>query len=804
MVRHFAGTVEYTVSAWLDKNKDLLSMSCRECLLMSSLPLVSSLFSDDESTDVAVPTTPGKGGSGGASAAKTLGTQFKNQLIGLVSNLRLTEPLFIRCVKPNHEKVPSLFTGELALRQLRYAGLFEAIRIRKSGYAYRVTHDVFANMYSVLVDGLLPLRREGKVSSKDACIQIFRTIIAAKKFPSTTGIYQVGNSKVFIKTNQLRTVLDRIKAEAVVGFSIKLQSVARGFISRMRTFAERYALEKAKRKLEEELQRKVNSIICVQKYIRRFLVKKMLKSMKNLIELRKALAMRDARKVQEIVERIETCGVLEDDELAELFKKEVTLARAMMRLIKLQDSFADQVEEAIRESDVSKLNQYLIKAEKMEMTNHPVIFAAKQELNRLHRKKRVIKNMIDFLHNETGNTVDDRVAEMIVEARTLGVDPDFVGKVQRVFDAAGPRLRVRNRLRRGVETVDKFSITHALADAMKLRAGNAGFAELEIRSARAMLQLLKFDKLLHPNAWKASSSSNNKNNLSPAKRLVSEFEEVLEHDDLESTDIEADGPRISAEILILCDRISICKDAAAQKKMKQLLKETAITTEQLEIIVRSYKWSKTLSVWKYPEILESQKIVLPPAELESKTSSPRGSVRPSAAAGLTTPRKASADAAAVDGTPSTPKGGTSFSRLSMSLLGGTNLFDTPSVDFISKSTGAGNNGSSSPSTPDTDETELDFYGLRFSSVRVNPYIIRQLHKDIDPVLGEAPASIKAAIGAPELPPMISESLKQLECLNISDKAAMRLETGAKSALPVTPSSDKKKVCTLEVGDISFR
>jgi myosin heavy subunit len=181
MVRHFAGIVEYTVVNWLDKNKDLLSMSCRECLMHSSLPLVSTLFKEDQSEGGSAPpptTTPPKSGAGaGAGSAgggKTLGTQFKNQLIGLVTNLRLTEPLFIRCVKPNHEKVPSLFTGELALRQLRYAGLFEAIRIRKSGYAYRVTHEVFANMYSVLVEGLLPQRREGRVSAKDACTRIFQ------------------------------------------------------------------------------------------------------------------------------------------------------------------------------------------------------------------------------------------------------------------------------------------------------------------------------------------------------------------------------------------------------------------------------------------------------------------------------------------------------------------------------------------------------------------------------------------------------------------------------------------------------
>ena len=40
--------------------------------------------------------------------------------------------------------------GHLSLRQLRYAGLFEAIRIRKAGYAYRAPHETFVRAYSIL------------------------------------------------------------------------------------------------------------------------------------------------------------------------------------------------------------------------------------------------------------------------------------------------------------------------------------------------------------------------------------------------------------------------------------------------------------------------------------------------------------------------------------------------------------------------------------------------------------------------------------------------------------------------------
>jgi hypothetical protein len=44
------------------------------------------------------------------STKSTLGGQFRNQLIGLLDTLYKTEPHFIRCVKPNHQKVSAAFT----------------------------------------------------------------------------------------------------------------------------------------------------------------------------------------------------------------------------------------------------------------------------------------------------------------------------------------------------------------------------------------------------------------------------------------------------------------------------------------------------------------------------------------------------------------------------------------------------------------------------------------------------------------------------------------------------------------------
>lgn len=50
-------------------------------------------------------------GSKGKGRSPTVGAQFKNQLLDLVATLSATYPYYVRCIKPNPQKKPSLFDG---------------------------------------------------------------------------------------------------------------------------------------------------------------------------------------------------------------------------------------------------------------------------------------------------------------------------------------------------------------------------------------------------------------------------------------------------------------------------------------------------------------------------------------------------------------------------------------------------------------------------------------------------------------------------------------------------------------------
>ena len=96
-----------------------------------------------------VPVRPGQ-----SSAKKvTLGTQFKEQLQSLMSIISATDPHFIRAIKPNNEKKANYFEGHNAVRQLKYSGLLETVKIRAAGFLYRPTYEECFKKFKILVKG---------------------------------------------------------------------------------------------------------------------------------------------------------------------------------------------------------------------------------------------------------------------------------------------------------------------------------------------------------------------------------------------------------------------------------------------------------------------------------------------------------------------------------------------------------------------------------------------------------------------------------------------------------------------------
>jgi myosin heavy subunit len=139
----------------------------------------------------------GKEGAQGGKDKVSQASQFRKQLDDLMKTLNATEPHYIRwyaiflinsvlflmslrcSVKPNNEKKGNIFTAPLCLQQLRYAGVFEAVKIRQQGFPFRWTHDQFYKRYRCI--GGQPFRTQNIPKSgmdwKEGCRKLISDIL---------------------------------------------------------------------------------------------------------------------------------------------------------------------------------------------------------------------------------------------------------------------------------------------------------------------------------------------------------------------------------------------------------------------------------------------------------------------------------------------------------------------------------------------------------------------------------------------------------------------------------------------------
>ena len=206
IIAHYAGEVRYTASGFVEKNIESLSNELKDLGSHSSLPLARNIFASSNGGEVAPP-SPASGGNPAARRSTIRGvsvsSQFRTSLQSLVATLERTEPHYIRCIKPNLDKVPSSFDSGEVLRQLRYSGMLETIRIRREGYALREDHESFYTRFHELLTH--------KEASKGKGIAYLVKVLSTR-LNFTEADWQIGHTKIFLR----REVADKLELLAVL------------------------------------------------------------------------------------------------------------------------------------------------------------------------------------------------------------------------------------------------------------------------------------------------------------------------------------------------------------------------------------------------------------------------------------------------------------------------------------------------------------------------------------------------------------------------------------------------------------
>ncbi|XP_053645278.1 myosin heavy chain, muscle isoform X2 [Cherax quadricarinatus] len=239
---HYAGTVTYNLTGWLEKNKDPLNDTVVDQLKKSNNELVVTIFLDHPGQSGGGDAKGGRGAKSGS--FKTVSSGYRDQLNNLMKTLNSTHPHFIRCIVPNETKTPGKTEAGLIMHQLTCNGVLEGIRICRKGFPNRMLYPDFKHRYKILASQEMSAIPDDKKAAK-ACFD---------KAGLDEELYRLGNTKVFFRAGVLGT-LEEIREERVSKMTSWLQAWIRGFKSR---------------KYYKKLQDQRVALIVVQRNLRKY------------------------------------------------------------------------------------------------------------------------------------------------------------------------------------------------------------------------------------------------------------------------------------------------------------------------------------------------------------------------------------------------------------------------------------------------------------------------------------------------------------------------------------------------------
>merc|ERR1712106_851593 len=245
-VVHYAGTVSYNVTGWLDKNRDPINDTVVDLLKKSkTCKLVNEIYADHPGQTKEEEDLPPPGHRRGKKRVvvksktaakmanfKTVCSYFKDQLNNLINMLMTTEPSFIRCIVPNNHKKPGVVDPFLVMHQLTCNGVLEGIRICRKGFPNRVVYLDFRTRYAILapkeaIKAMKMVKRPVTEEKKN----IAATHAVMDKVALVGDKFQYGHSKIFFRAGILG-LMEEIRDDRINDLVAMFQGAIRAFYAR--------------------------------------------------------------------------------------------------------------------------------------------------------------------------------------------------------------------------------------------------------------------------------------------------------------------------------------------------------------------------------------------------------------------------------------------------------------------------------------------------------------------------------------------------------------------------------------------
>jgi len=223
-ILHYAGKVDYSATKWLMKNMDPLNENIVTQLKASQDPFICNIWKDAEIVGMAQQAMSDTqfGARTRKGMFRTVSQLYKEQLSRLMTTLKNTNPNFVRCIIPNHEKRAGKINAGLVLDQLRCNGVLEGIRICRQGFPNRIPFQEFRQRYELLTPNVIP---KGFMDGKKACQNMIEALELDRN------LYRIGQSKIFFRAGVLAH-LEEERDLRITDLVVKFQAYCRGLLAR--------------------------------------------------------------------------------------------------------------------------------------------------------------------------------------------------------------------------------------------------------------------------------------------------------------------------------------------------------------------------------------------------------------------------------------------------------------------------------------------------------------------------------------------------------------------------------------------
>ncbi|KAM4031324.1 myosin heavy chain, skeletal muscle, adult-like [Anomaloglossus baeobatrachus] len=571
---HYAGTVDYNISGWLEKNKDPLNETVVGLYQKSSVKLLANLFSAFSSSEAAASSKGGSKKKG--SSFQTVSALFRENLNKLMANLKTTHPHFVRCLIPNESKTPGEMDNHLVIHQLRCNGVLEGIRICRKGFPSRIHYGDFKQRYKVLNASAIP---DGQfIDSKKACEKLLGSI----DIDQTQ--YKFGHTKVFFKAGLLG-VLEEMRDERLAQLITRTQAICRGFLMR-----EEFKKMMQRRDAIATIQYNVRSFMNVKHWPWMklfFKIKPLLKSaetekeMQNLKEeiekIKEELAKSEARR-KEVEQKMVYLTQEKNDLLLQTHSENQNLADAEERcdeLIKTKIQLEAKVKEMMdRMEDEEEMNSDLTaKKRKLEDETRELkkdLDDLELTLAKVEKEKHATENKVKNLTEEMA-ALDESIVKISKEKRAIQeAHQQTLDDLQAEEDKVNSLTKLKIKLEQQVDDLEL-----ALEQEKKLRADlerNKRKLEGDLKMSQDTIMDLENDK------------GNSEDKLKKKDFEVVEIQKRIEDEQMVNAQLQKKIKELQASNEELHEEIEAERAvrAKAEKQRTELSRELEDISERLE------------------------------------------------------------------------------------------------------------------------------------------------------------------------------------------------------------------------------